>query len=67
MKKIPKRIPGTRIMRERCMTCKFRATPLAENGCNYIFINKKRRGCSPENCTKYEKGRRIKLNEELEE
>lgn len=56
--------PTTRIYRERCKTCKFRASMFAENGCNYIIIKRKMRGCSAENCTKYEKGRRIKPKEE---
>lgn len=46
--------------RKECQTCKYRASPFAVNNCNYIIVMRERRGCPPENCTRYEKGKRIK-------
>lgn len=42
----------------KCKTCKFRAVRTAVNNCDYIVITKRSRGCSVEDCDKYEKGTR---------
>lgn len=44
--------------RKRCGTCKYRGCN--ENGCDYIYITGHRRGSSVEECSRYEKGKRIK-------
>lgn len=47
-----------------CQTCKYRTTRANEldSGmlCNYIGITGKMRGCKPEYCIKYEKGKHEK-------
>ena len=45
--------------RKKCETCQFRGEA-NKNGCDYILIMGHRRGCSPEDCDKYKKGKRIK-------
>lgn len=38
----------------KCLTCRFRETDKGLGLCQYILIKKERRGCSAENCTRYE-------------
>lgn len=41
--------------RKKCKTCRYRGDQI-KNGCDYIWITGKRRPCSVEDCTVYEKG-----------
>lgn len=43
----------------KCKTCKYRAKGSAQNGCDYIVIVGKCRGCSVKECDKYEKGKKL--------
>ena len=49
--------------KEKCLKCKYSYVP---NGldcdviCQYILLEKQRRGCKVEGCTKYEEGKRQK-------
>lgn len=43
--------------RHLCRTCKYRASG-ARRGCDYIIHTGNERGCNPEVCNKYEKGKR---------
>lgn len=43
--------------RHLCRTCKYRASG-ARSGCDYIIHTGNERGCNPEVCNKYEKGKR---------
>lgn len=46
--------------RHLCKTCKFRSNRPTVNSCDYADLMKHSRGCKIEECTKYEKGARIK-------
>ncbi len=48
---------------KKCGTCRFRSGNTVY-GCNYSLIKKQSRRCSVTECTRYEKGRRIRLKEE---
>lgn len=50
--------------RKKCKTCKYRADR-GEWKCNYILIEGHSRGCSVENCTKYKKGKRLPVRENI--
>lgn len=56
-----KRVSKVKIHRKKCKTCVYRASPFADNGCDYIIIERHSRGCSPENCDKYKRGPKIRL------
>lgn len=43
--------------RHLCKTCKYRASS-ARSGCDYIIHTGNERGCNPEVCNKYERGKR---------
>lgn len=43
--------------RHLCRTCKYRASG-ARSGCDYIIHTGNERGCNPEVCNKYERGKR---------
>ena len=45
--------------RRKCRSCKYRSHINATVVCNYILIEKKRRGCYTNPCDKYEKGDQI--------
>lgn len=47
--------------RKKCRSCKYRER-IEKRGCNFIILTGKRRGCSAENCDKYEKGTRVRGN-----
>lgn len=49
--------------RHLCKTCKFRGCDQGKNGCDYIEIVGHSRGCSVEECTVYERGKREKRAE----
>lgn len=46
--------------RHLCKTCKFRSNRPTVNSCDYADLMKHSRGCKIEECTKYEKGARLK-------
>lgn len=46
--------------RHLCKTCKFRSNRPTVNSCDYADLMKHSRGCKIEECTKYEKGARMK-------
>lgn len=48
--------------RQRCKTCIYRA--YHGRGCDYILITGERRGCKPEECDKYVKGKKKKMANE---
>lgn len=45
----------------KCRSCIYKASSTAVNGCDYIVIMKHSRGCSPEECDKYIRGKRIRV------
>ena len=47
--------------RHLCKTCKFRSNRPAVNSCDYAGLMKHSRGCKVEECTKYEKGARMRV------
>lgn len=49
--------------RHLCKSCKFRSNRLEVNNCDYVAITKHRRGCKVEECTKYEKGNRVRAKD----
>lgn len=56
--------------RHLCKTCKYKAKTVRQgnnlgNGCNYCLITNNIRGCKLEHCTKYEKGRQIKIKRQI--
>ena len=46
--------------RHLCKTCKFRSNRPTVNSCDYAGLMKHSRGCKVEECTRYEKGARMK-------
>lgn len=48
--------------RQRCKTCIYRA--YQGRGCDYILITGERRGCKPEECDKYVKGKKKRMANE---
>lgn len=58
--------PGWNADREACKTCRYRPDKrMAQRGigCDYLDLVGHSRGCSVEDCDKYEKGNRVKKNE----
>lgn len=49
--------------RHLCKSCKFRSNRPEVNNCDYVAITKHRRGCKVEECTKYEKGNRVRAKD----
>ena len=49
--------------RHLCKTCKFRSNWPTVNSCDYAGLMKHSRGCKVEECTKYEKGARMKMKD----
>lgn len=49
--------------RHLCKTCKFRSNRPTVNSCDYAGLMKHSRGCKVEECTKYEKGVRMKMKD----
>lgn len=49
--------------RHLCKSCKFRSNRSEVNNCDYIAITKHSRGCKVEECTKYEKGNRVRAKD----
>lgn len=49
--------------RHLCKSCKFRSNRPGVNSCDYIAITKHSRGCKVEECTKYEKGNRVRAKD----
>ena len=56
----------------KCNTCKYRtflygAKSMDNNshtvGCGYMMITGKRRGCDPEDCDKYDKGKALRIKD----
>lgn len=52
---------GSNADRKKCRTCQYRGG--RANGCDYIEIEKRSRGCSVEECDKYIRGKRIRINQ----
>ena len=52
-------------MNPKCKTCQYRAAVSDDNGCDYYLITNQRRGCSVEECDKYEPGEKIKLHTKM--
>lgn len=49
--------------RKKCKTCQYRSAKPSVNGCDYIEHNKgKSRKCKVEDCDKYVKGKRVRIN-----
>lgn len=42
-------------IRKKCKSCIYREDT-KKRGCNFMYLTGKMRGCSAENCTRYEKG-----------
>lgn len=49
----------------KCKTCQYRAAEQASNGCDFYLITGELRGCSVEDCNKYEEGEKIQLKGEI--
>lgn len=49
--------------RHLCKTCKFRSNRPTVNSCDYAGLMKHSRGCKVEECTKYEKGARMRVKD----
>lgn len=49
--------------RHLCKTCKFRSNRPTVNSCDYAGLMNHSRGCKVEECTKYEKGARMKIKD----
>ena len=49
--------------RHLCKTCKFRSNRPTVNSCDYAGLMKHSRGCKVEECTRYEKGARMKVKD----
>lgn len=49
--------------RHLCKTCKFRSNRPTVNSCDYAGFMNHSRGCKVEECTKYEKGARMKMKD----
>lgn len=49
--------------RHLCKTCKFRSNRPTVNSCDYAGLMKHSRGCKVEECTKYEKGVRMRVKD----
>lgn len=43
-----------------CLTCRYRSNQPTVNICDYGWLTQNPRGCEVEECTKYEKGARMK-------
>lgn len=54
---------GPNADRHLCKTCKFRSNRPTVNSCDYAGLMKHSRGCKVEECTKYEKGARMKMKD----
>ena len=51
---------------KKCNTCMYRASSEVPWGCDYMIITGKMKWCDPgDNCTKYKKGKRPKLNNNI--
>lgn len=46
----------------KCKTCKYRASNFKHYTCDYLLLTGSMRNCDANNCTKYKKGDRIKVN-----
>lgn len=51
--------------RKWCKTCRYRASDY-KRGCNYLLVTGHMRGCSADECDRYEKGAKIKLEDNPE-
>ena len=49
--------------RHLCKNCKFRSNRPTVNSCDYAGLMKHSRGCKVEECTKYEKGARMRVKD----
>lgn len=57
---------GTTKTKKKCPSCIYRGDAQGKNGCDYILITGHRRGCSVDECIKYEKGKRKQSKKEEE-
>lgn len=46
--------------RKQCKTCRYRESDY-KRGCNYLLVTGHMRGCDAEDCSRYEKGAKIRL------
>ena len=53
-----KKIDGINADRHLCKTCCFRGKR-SVNGCNFVWITGKRRGCRVEDCDRYKRGKAL--------
>lgn len=51
---------GVNADRHLCLTCRYRSNQPTVNICDYGWLTQNPRGCEVEECTKYEKGARMK-------
>ena len=51
---------GRGLIEAKCRKCRYRSSTPEINGCDYILIVKRRRGCKPgKDCARFERGPRI--------
>lgn len=48
------------IAKKQCNKCQYRSGAYGEGACDYLLVTGHMRGCRPEECDKFIKGRRIK-------
>ena len=60
-KKAEKESAGKNADRHLCASCKYRSARPEVNVCDYAGIMEHSRGCTVEDCTRYEKGKRLKM------
>ena len=52
-------------MEERCKSCRYRSGTPRDNGCDYLLLTGKARGCpAGEGCRRYEAGPRLAWREQ---
>jgi len=56
----------TKAWSERCGSCIYRGAQPPQSCCNYILITGHMRGCPVEGCSKYEKGEKIIIVEDVD-
>ena len=56
----------TKAWSERCGSCVYRGAQPPQSCCNYILITGHMRGCPVEGCSKYEKGEKIIIVEDVD-
>lgn len=49
-----------KIFKRKCKTCSYRSGKYGEGNCDYILLTGHMRGCRPDDCDKYKRGKRLK-------